>query len=62
MVTCIKAVEPGIDKLWFGFCDRGTLMDDTLKFKILKLLNQHRIVTLTTNKPDGWPQATTMDT
>src|SRR3954451_4474922 len=35
-------------------------MDDALKSKILELLDQHRIMTLATNRPDGWPQATTV--
>jgi nitroimidazol reductase NimA-like FMN-containing flavoprotein (pyridoxamine 5'-phosphate oxidase superfamily) len=38
----------------------GTLMDGTLKSKILELLDQHRLMTLATNRPDGWPQATTV--
>ena len=35
-------------------------MDDTVKQQILALLNQHRIMTLATVRPDGWPQATTV--
>ncbi|HSB25826.1 MAG TPA: pyridoxamine 5'-phosphate oxidase family protein [Burkholderiaceae bacterium] len=35
-------------------------MDDTLKAKILALLDQHRIMTVATVRPDGWPQATTV--
>jgi nitroimidazol reductase NimA-like FMN-containing flavoprotein (pyridoxamine 5'-phosphate oxidase superfamily) len=35
-------------------------MDDTLKSKILELLEQHRLMTIATNRPDGWPQATTV--
>jgi nitroimidazol reductase NimA-like FMN-containing flavoprotein (pyridoxamine 5'-phosphate oxidase superfamily) len=35
-------------------------MDDTIKRKILSLLDQHRIMTLATLRPDGWPQATTV--
>jgi nitroimidazol reductase NimA-like FMN-containing flavoprotein (pyridoxamine 5'-phosphate oxidase superfamily) len=35
-------------------------MDETLEKKILNLLDQHRIMTLATNRPDGWPQATTV--
>ena len=35
-------------------------MDDTLKSKILEVLNEHRLVTIATNRPDGWPQATTV--
>jgi len=35
-------------------------MDDTLKSKILELLDRHRLMTVATNRPDGWPQATTV--
>lgn len=35
-------------------------MDDSIKQKIVSLLNQHRIMTLATLRPDGWPQATTV--
>lgn len=35
-------------------------MDEALKAKILKLLNQHRLMSLATNRPDGWPQTTTV--
>jgi nitroimidazol reductase NimA-like FMN-containing flavoprotein (pyridoxamine 5'-phosphate oxidase superfamily) len=35
-------------------------MDDTLKSKILELLDQHRLMTVATNRLDGWPQATTV--
>jgi Pyridoxamine 5'-phosphate oxidase len=35
-------------------------MDDTLKSKILKLLDHHRLMTVATNRPDGWPRATTV--
>lgn len=35
-------------------------MDETLKRKILDILDQHRILTLATLRPDGWPQATTV--
>jgi hypothetical protein len=50
-----------LDKLWYCFCDVGTLMDDTLKSKILELVDQHRLMTLATNRPDGWPPATTVE-
>jgi nitroimidazol reductase NimA-like FMN-containing flavoprotein (pyridoxamine 5'-phosphate oxidase superfamily) len=30
----------------------------TLKDFILRLLDEHRVMTLATNRPDGWPQAT----
>ncbi len=35
-------------------------MDDILKSKILELSNEHRLMTVATNRPDGWPQATTV--
>lgn len=35
-------------------------MDDALRTTILALLNEHRIMTVATLRPDGWPQATTV--
>ena len=35
-------------------------MDEELRKKILALLGQHRIMTIATLRPDGWPQATTV--
>ncbi len=35
-------------------------MDNEIRSKILKLLEQHRIMTIATLRPDGWPQATTV--
>jgi len=35
-------------------------MDKELHKKILSLLDGHRIMTLATLRPDGWPQATTV--
>jgi nitroimidazol reductase NimA-like FMN-containing flavoprotein (pyridoxamine 5'-phosphate oxidase superfamily) len=35
-------------------------MKDEMKSKILALLDQHRIMTVATLRPDGWPQATTV--
>jgi nitroimidazol reductase NimA-like FMN-containing flavoprotein (pyridoxamine 5'-phosphate oxidase superfamily) len=35
-------------------------MDEQIKKKILKLLDEHRIMTIATLRPDGWPQATTV--
>jgi len=35
-------------------------MDDEIGKKILRLLDQHRIMTVATLRPDGWPQATTV--
>src|SRR5215204_4871146 len=35
-------------------------MDEEIRRKILALLDQHRIMTVATLRPDGWPQATTV--
>ena len=35
-------------------------MHEDIKKKILALLEQHRIMTIATLRPDGWPQATTV--
>jgi nitroimidazol reductase NimA-like FMN-containing flavoprotein (pyridoxamine 5'-phosphate oxidase superfamily) len=35
-------------------------MNTALRQKILELLDQHRLMTVATNRPDGWPQATTV--
>ena len=35
-------------------------MDESLKRKILEILDRHRIMTVATLRPDGWPQATTV--
>src|SRR6476661_795851 len=35
-------------------------MNDELRMKILALLDAHRIMTIATLRPDGWPQATTV--
>jgi nitroimidazol reductase NimA-like FMN-containing flavoprotein (pyridoxamine 5'-phosphate oxidase superfamily) len=35
-------------------------MDEEIKRKILALLDEHRIMTIATLRPDGWPQATTV--
>jgi pyridoxamine 5'-phosphate oxidase-like protein len=35
-------------------------MDEAIRRKILELLDQHRLMTVATNRPDGWPQATTV--
>jgi nitroimidazol reductase NimA-like FMN-containing flavoprotein (pyridoxamine 5'-phosphate oxidase superfamily) len=38
----------------------GILMDESMKQKIVALLDGHRIMTIATLRPDGWPQATTV--
>lgn len=35
-------------------------MDDATRSKILSLLEQHRVMSLATLRPDGWPHATTV--
>jgi PPOX class probable F420-dependent enzyme len=35
-------------------------MDSAARRKVLDLLHSHRIMTVATNRPDGWPQATTV--
>ncbi len=35
-------------------------MNEEIRRKILALLDQHRIMTIATLRPDGWPQATTV--
>ena len=35
-------------------------MDASIRRKILELLDAHRIMTVATLRPDGWPQATTV--
>jgi PPOX class probable F420-dependent enzyme len=35
-------------------------MEEMLNRKILGILDEHRIMTVATNRPDGWPQATTV--
>ena len=35
-------------------------MDDAIRNQIQALLDQHRIMTIATLRPDGWPQATTV--
>jgi nitroimidazol reductase NimA-like FMN-containing flavoprotein (pyridoxamine 5'-phosphate oxidase superfamily) len=37
-----------------------TLMNEEIRSQIMKLLDQHRIMTIATLRPDGWPQATTV--
>lgn len=35
-------------------------MDQTIKGKIIELLDHHRLMSVATSRPDGWPQATTV--
>ena len=35
-------------------------MDQAIERKIVELLDQHRLMSIATNRPDGWPQATTV--
>src|SRR5690349_18666429 len=40
--------------------ERRPAMDETMRGNIVELLNGHRLMTVATNRPDGWPQATTV--
>jgi nitroimidazol reductase NimA-like FMN-containing flavoprotein (pyridoxamine 5'-phosphate oxidase superfamily) len=44
----------------FGCRSKGMIMDALVRARISKLLDEHRIMTLATLRPDGWPQATTV--
>ena len=35
-------------------------MDESLKRRILELLDRHRVMSMATLRPDGWPQVTTV--
>jgi nitroimidazol reductase NimA-like FMN-containing flavoprotein (pyridoxamine 5'-phosphate oxidase superfamily) len=35
-------------------------MDEEIRKKILSILSEHRLMTIATLRPDGWPQATTV--
>ena len=35
-------------------------MDEEIRKRILTILDEHRIMTIATLRPDGWPQATTV--
>jgi nitroimidazol reductase NimA-like FMN-containing flavoprotein (pyridoxamine 5'-phosphate oxidase superfamily) len=35
-------------------------MDESMRAKVLALLDQHRIMSIATLRPDGWPQVTTV--
>jgi nitroimidazol reductase NimA-like FMN-containing flavoprotein (pyridoxamine 5'-phosphate oxidase superfamily) len=35
-------------------------MNEEIRSKIMALMDQHRIMTVATLRPDGWPQATTV--
>ena len=44
----------------FAFLEEDLAVDETLKRKILEVLDRHRVMTVATLRPDGWPQATTV--
>jgi hypothetical protein len=51
-------MKPGHDDCPSGIME-GTMNEEIGK-KILTMLDQHRIMTIATLRPDGWPQATTV--
>ena len=52
-----KLGKPGIS-IGVDCPAREQRMMPKLKRLILSLLNEHRVMTIATNRPDGWPQAT----
>src|SRR5208282_4937658 len=46
------------ERAWQSALRRASAMMPKLKTLILRLLNEHRVMTIATNRPDGWPQAT----
>jgi nitroimidazol reductase NimA-like FMN-containing flavoprotein (pyridoxamine 5'-phosphate oxidase superfamily) len=59
-LTCIKAQDEDSTVISPGFFEMRAQMDKTIKTKILEVLADNRIMTVATNRPDGWPQATTV--
>jgi nitroimidazol reductase NimA-like FMN-containing flavoprotein (pyridoxamine 5'-phosphate oxidase superfamily) len=58
-LTCIKAVP--VRRHYPGHRSAEVkAMDETIKQTILQLLDSHRIASVATLRPDGWPQATTV--
>jgi nitroimidazol reductase NimA-like FMN-containing flavoprotein (pyridoxamine 5'-phosphate oxidase superfamily) len=51
----LKSAPGGLPKMAEN---RGLSMKHAFKQQIVDLLNQHRIMTIATNREDGWPQAT----
>jgi nitroimidazol reductase NimA-like FMN-containing flavoprotein (pyridoxamine 5'-phosphate oxidase superfamily) len=58
-LICISGRDPGSAYGIAGFYGKG-VMDERIRARILELLEQHRLMTVATNRPDGWPQATTV--
>jgi general stress protein 26 len=64
--TALTPIKMGVAMQWHDVCVLSRLavvesvMDDLMKQKILALLEAHRIMTIATLRPDGWPQATTV--
>ena len=50
----------GKDAAYVNGPDQGNAIDEVIRGKILTLLDQHRIMSIATLRPDGWPQATTV--
>jgi len=56
----INVPSPGARMLVASVPTGGFSMNTALRSKILELLDKHRILSLATLRPDGWPQATTV--
>ncbi|WP_292251192.1 pyridoxamine 5'-phosphate oxidase family protein [Mesorhizobium sp.] len=59
-LTYIKATFSTIPTIAPSAMTLEAKMDAQIKDKIQTLLDQHRIMTVATLRPDGWPQATTV--
>jgi nitroimidazol reductase NimA-like FMN-containing flavoprotein (pyridoxamine 5'-phosphate oxidase superfamily) len=55
-LTCLNAIQRGGRKL--AGIPRVQAMNDEIRRRITEVLDGHRIMSIATKRPDGWPQAT----
>ena len=61
VLTCVKKRQSDYGRPPPLISEQGMVaMNASLRNKILELLDRHRLMTVATNRPDGWPQATTV--
>ena len=58
-LTCINGYDARSGQDDIASLVRKGVIDEDTKRKVVELLDQHRIMTVATNRPDGWPQGTT---
>ena len=56
----VKRHRPGERRISPQLTAGSPAMMPRLKALILRLLDEHRVMTIATNRPDGWPQVTTV--